>query len=152
MFKKIAVNTISSLVTMILEGIAFIFLGIFVADLFGSFTIAGLIVLFLALLGFGYYIGRQLYYDKKTGFEELRPYLDKIKLMVVYGETKLQLKRLMPSAIVCDNLTDAVEVVFDKAQKGDVVLFSPVCASWDQFKNFEERGRLFKELVRNHLD
>jgi hypothetical protein len=68
MFKKIAVNTISSLVTMILEGIAFIFLGIFVADLFGSFTIAGLIVLFLALLGFGYYIGRQLYYDKKTGF------------------------------------------------------------------------------------
>ena len=91
-------------------------------------------------------------YDKKTGFEELRPYLDKIKLMVVYGETKLQLKRLMPSAIVCDNLTDAVEVVFDKAQKGDVVLFSPVCASWDQFKNFEERGRLFKELVRNHLD
>ena len=91
-------------------------------------------------------------YDKKTGFEELRPYLDKIKLMVVYGETKLQLKRLMPSAIVCDNLTDAVEVLFDKAQKGDVVLFSPVCASWDQFKNFEERGRLFKELVRNHLD
>ena len=91
-------------------------------------------------------------YDKKTGFEELRPYLDKIKLMVVYGETKLQLKRLMPSAIICDNLMDAVEVVFDKAQKGDVVLFSPVCASWDQFKNFEERGRLFKELVRNHLD
>ncbi len=91
-------------------------------------------------------------YDKKTGFEELRPYLDKIKLMVVYGETKLQLKRLMPSAIVCDNLSDAVEVAYDKAQKGDVVLFSPVCASWDQFKNFEERGRLFKELVRNHLD
>jgi UDP-N-acetylmuramoylalanine--D-glutamate ligase len=91
-------------------------------------------------------------YDKKTGFEELRPYLDKIQLMVVYGETKLQLKRLMPSAIVCDNLMDAVEVVFDKAQKGDVVLFSPVCASWDQFKNFEERGRIFKQLVRNHLD
>ena len=68
MFKKVAVNAISSLVTMILEGIAFIFLGIFVADLFGSFSIAGLIVLFLALLGFGYYIGRQLHYSKKIGF------------------------------------------------------------------------------------
>ena len=68
MFKKVAVNTISSLVTMVLEGIAFIFLGIFVADLFGSFSIAGLIVLFLALLGFGYYIGRQLHYSKKIGF------------------------------------------------------------------------------------
>ena len=68
MFKKIAVNTISSLVTMVLEGIAFIFLGIFVADLLGSFSTAGLIALFVALLGFGYYIGRQLHYNKKIGF------------------------------------------------------------------------------------
>ena len=68
MFKKIAVNTISSLVTMVLEGIAFIFLGIFVADLLGSFSLVGLIALFVALLGFGYYIGRQLHYSKKIGF------------------------------------------------------------------------------------
>ena len=68
MFKKIAVNTISSLVTMVLEGIAFIFLGIFVADLLGSFSTAGLIALYCVLLGFGYYIGRQLHYDKKMGF------------------------------------------------------------------------------------
>ena len=68
MFKKIAVNTISSLVTMVLEGIAFIFLGIFVSDLLGSFSLVGLIVLLVALLGFGYYIGRQLHYSKKIGF------------------------------------------------------------------------------------
>ena len=90
-------------------------------------------------------------YDKKTGFDELRPYLDRIKKMIVYGETKLQLKRLYPGAIVCETLNDAVEIAVDQAEKQDVVLFSPICASWDQFKNFEERGNLFKQLVRNHL-
>ena len=87
-------------------------------------------------------------YDKKTGFEGLRPYLSRIKQMIVYGETKLQLKKLMPEAIVCDTLNDAVEIAHEKAQREDIVLFSPVCASWDQFKNFEERGDLFKELVK----
>ncbi len=90
-------------------------------------------------------------YDKKTGFEELRPYLNRIKLMIVYGETKLQLKKLMPGAIVCDTLFEAVEIAKDKAEKQDIVLFSPVCASWDQFKNFEERGDMFKQKVRSFL-
>ena len=90
-------------------------------------------------------------YDKKTGFEGLRPYLSQVKLMIVYGETKLQLKKLMPSSIVCDTLFDAVEIAVSKAERQDVVLFSPVCASWDQFKNFEERGDLFKQYVRSHL-
>lgn len=90
-------------------------------------------------------------YDKKTGFDGLRPYLDRVKLMIVYGETKLQLKKLMSECIVCDTLEEAVEIAVSKAKKQDVVLFSPVCASWDQFKNFEERGDCFKQFVRSHL-
>lgn len=86
-------------------------------------------------------------YDKKTGFEGLRPFLDRIKTMIVYGETRDQLKALMPSAIVVDTMSQAVERAAQIAESGDVVLLSPVCASWDQFTDYEQRGRLFKEQV-----
>ena len=68
MLKKFAVNTITSLVMLILTGIVFTFLGIFIVDLCGSFSVLGVIALFGALLGFGYYIGRQLHGDKKISF------------------------------------------------------------------------------------
>lgn len=86
-------------------------------------------------------------YDKKTGFEGLRPYLNRIKTMIVYGETKHQLKALMPEAIVKDTMEEAVALASEIAKEKDIVLLSPVCASWDQFKSYEERGELFKKQV-----
>lgn len=86
-------------------------------------------------------------YDKKTGFAALVPYLNQVKTMIVYGETKHQLKALYPQAIVLENLTEATLKASELAQSGDVVLFSPACASYDQFDNYEQRGRIFKDLV-----
>lgn len=86
-------------------------------------------------------------YDKKTGFDALIPLLGQVKKMIVYGETKFQLKALYPDAIVLDNLTQATQLAHSLATQGDVVLFSPACASYDQFDNYEQRGRIFKDLV-----
>lgn len=86
-------------------------------------------------------------YDKKTGFAAMVPHLDRVKTMLVYGETKHQLKALYPQAVVLNDLKEAVELAHSIAKDGDVVLFSPACASYDQFDNYEQRGRIFKDLV-----
>ena len=50
-----------------------------------------------------------------------------------------------------DSLLEAVQLCAKKAQSGDAVLLSPACASWGMFKDYEERGRMFKEYV-NQLE
>jgi UDP-N-acetylmuramoylalanine--D-glutamate ligase len=86
-------------------------------------------------------------YDKKTGFEALKPVIGQIKTLIVFGETKHQLARLVEGAILVETMEDALNMAHQLAQAGDIVLLSPACASYDQFKNYEERGRLFKEMV-----
>ena len=90
-------------------------------------------------------------YDKHTGFNELIPYFDKIKEMIVYGETKYQLKILYPKAIVVDDLKQAFDQSIIVAKDNDVVLFSPLCASYDQFDSYEQRGDIFKQYVNEYL-
>ena len=45
-------------------------------------------------------------------------------------------------------MVDAVKSAYDISKKGDIVLLSPACASFDLFENFEQRGNLFKDQVR----
>ncbi|MDD6467868.1 MAG: UDP-N-acetylmuramoyl-L-alanine--D-glutamate ligase [Erysipelotrichaceae bacterium] len=87
-------------------------------------------------------------YDKKTGFDDLVPYLSGVKQMYVFGAVKDQLKRLIPDAIVVDTMKEALDLAHEKAKPNEVVLLSPACASWDQFPNYEVRGNQFKEQVR----
>ncbi len=86
-------------------------------------------------------------HDKHTGFDDLYNYTDKIKKLIVFGETKMELAKLKEDAVIVEDLKQACEVAYNIAEKGDVVLFSPACSSYDQFRNFEERGRIFKEIV-----
>ena len=54
-----------------------------------------------------------------------------------------------PEIIQTEDLAGAVEAARRAAGPGDVVVLSPACAAFDRFKNFMERGRAFKELVRS---
>lgn len=85
--------------------------------------------------------------DRGIDFKELIPYLNKIKVMVVVGESKELLYNLaLQQNIKCVKATkiaDATELASSLAENGDTVLLSPACASWDQYKCFEDRGDEF---------
>ncbi|MDO4499786.1 MAG: UDP-N-acetylmuramoyl-L-alanine--D-glutamate ligase [Erysipelotrichaceae bacterium] len=87
-------------------------------------------------------------HDKHTGFKALEEYDNKIKKIITFGETKYELAKLKDDAIICEDMKEALNKAREIAVEGDVVLLSPACSSYDQFKNFEERGRIFKDLVR----
>jgi UDP-N-acetylmuramoylalanine--D-glutamate ligase len=72
-----------------------------------------------------------------------------VRAVYVIGETAEELGRAIPDTIAAGDLATAVERAATAAQPGEVVLLSPACASYDQFRNFEERGEEFKRLVAN---
>lgn len=89
--------------------------------------------------------------DRGQVFEDLTDYMNDVKQVVCYGETKEKIKefckKINKDCVVVDNLKEAVEEAYKKCISGDVLLLSPACASWDQYKDFEERGKIFKEYI-----
>ncbi|MBI3087989.1 MAG: UDP-N-acetylmuramoyl-L-alanine--D-glutamate ligase [Candidatus Omnitrophica bacterium] len=91
--------------------------------------------------------------DKGLDFSLLKSALtqERIRGLILIGEARPQLRALVnghPPVRECGLLAEAVQEALAMARPGDTVLFSPACASFDMFKNFEERGRMFKALVR----
>ena len=78
---------------------------------------------------------------------------EKVKTVLLIGEaTEIiysQLKYLDVIIYKCETLENAVLKARDVAKKGDIILLSPACASFDQFKNFEHRGKVFKDIVNS---
>lgn len=89
--------------------------------------------------------------DKGSDFSPLRPLIkDKVKRLILIGEAREKIGTILrdlTTIIYSESLEEAVNIAHKEAIKGDVVLLSPACASFDMFKNFEERGRVFKETV-----
>ncbi len=78
----------------------------------------------------------------------------KVKLAIAIGETREKIKKSWERevrVITADSLEEALLIAKEKARRGDVLLFSPACSSFDMFRNYEERGRVFSELVFKHF-
>ncbi|MEC5422784.1 UDP-N-acetylmuramoyl-L-alanine--D-glutamate ligase [Virgibacillus sp. C22-A2] len=90
--------------------------------------------------------------DRGNEFTDLLPYVKHVKAMVVFGETAAKLKTLgeaakIDSIILADDVQHAVEEAYAISNANDVILLSPACASWDQYRTFEERGDMFIQAV-----
>ena len=92
--------------------------------------------------------------DRKNGFDELVPDLTSVSGIVLYGETKEKLQEAakvagVPVIEVVNTLEEATKKAYEISKEEDIILLSPACASWDQFKNFEIRGDEFIRVVEN---
>jgi UDP-N-acetylmuramoylalanine--D-glutamate ligase len=89
--------------------------------------------------------------DKGVQYEMLNPYLEKKgKAVVLIGQAKDKIKNALKADIPFKeelSLEGAVKTAYNLAKEGDCVLLSPMCSSYDMFKDYEERGKLFKEAV-----
>lgn len=89
--------------------------------------------------------------DRGNEFGELKPYLKCVKLMVTFGETAAKLERVAKELNIetlrVKDVAEAVPVAYQHSAIGDCVLLSPACASWDQYRTFEERGQVFVTAV-----
>ena len=93
-------------------------------------------------------------YDKKSTYDEwIDAFHGKVRYLIVMGATAQAIADTAKNhgfhnVIFADTFEEAMNIAKEKARPGDAVLLSPACASWGMFKNYEVRGKVFKEIVR----
>lgn len=93
-------------------------------------------------------------YDKGSDYDEwIESFEGRVRYMVLIGQTRDKISRCAAEhgfhdIMYAEDMKEAVQVCASYADSGDCVLLSPACASWGMFQDYEERGRIFKECVR----
>ncbi len=93
-------------------------------------------------------------YDKMSTYDEwIESFDGKVKALILLGQTAGKIAECarahgFEDIYFVNDMQEAVKKAAELAGEGDAVLLSPACASWGMFKNFEERGKIFKEAVR----
>lgn len=89
--------------------------------------------------------------DKNLSYGKILPVLKKkVKKVILIGETKAKMREVFKKAVSLeetDTLPEAVCHAYESASSGDCVILSPMCSSFDMFKNYRERGKVFREAV-----
>ncbi|MDD6810823.1 MAG: UDP-N-acetylmuramoyl-L-alanine--D-glutamate ligase [Lachnospiraceae bacterium] len=94
-------------------------------------------------------------YDKQSEYDEwIEAFEGKVKCFVLIGQTREKIaecarKHGVGNIVLADSFEEAFDICVQNAVPGDAVLLSPACASWGMFPNYETRGKLFKEFVKN---
>ena len=93
-------------------------------------------------------------YDKGSSYEEwIAEFPGKVKTLILMGQTADKIEQTarrmgFENIVRVNSMEEAVHYCYEHSVPGDAVLLSPCCASWGMFKNYEERGEIFKTLVR----
>ena len=89
--------------------------------------------------------------DKGAPYAPLRPFLkDRVKEVLLIGAAQEKIGRELAGVVdlvAAGTIQEAVRRAFERAEAGDTILLSPACSSYDQFPDFEQRGRAFKQCV-----
>ena len=94
-------------------------------------------------------------YDKQSEYKEwIESFDGKVKKLLLIGQTREKIAKEAEECgftdiMLLDTFEDAVLTAAKLAEPGEAVLLSPACASWGMFKNYEERGDKFKEIVNS---
>ena len=92
-------------------------------------------------------------YDKNLEFDAwIESFDGKVKCLLLIGQTKDKIavcarKHGFENIVCCDTLNEAVNICYRLAKPGEAVLLSPACASWGDFKDYTQRGELFRQYV-----
>ena len=94
--------------------------------------------------------------DKGNDYTPIKEFARrKVKALICMGVDNTKLVRdfqgIVPVIHDCHTFEEAMTAARDEAKEGDTVLLSPACASFDLFRNYEERGRMFKEWVQKNI-
>ena len=94
-------------------------------------------------------------YDKKVSFDEMAKQItERVRWAALIGDTAPLLKKSLENSgiesTIYSSLEEAFKACVSRAVEGDIILLSPACASYDMFNDFEERGDMFKQLVREY--
>lgn len=91
--------------------------------------------------------------ERGQKFEDLAPYMKNVKAIIAMGECENRVKEFGDSlgitTYLCNYIDKATKKAYEISSSGDVILLSPGSASWDQFKQCEDRGDLFKEIANS---
>ena len=92
--------------------------------------------------------------DKGNDYTQLLPLVnEKVKAIICLGVDNEKIKQsfgnIVDLMVETAGMEEAVKVAYKIAERNDTVLLSPACASFDLFENYEDRGRQFKNAIRN---